>query len=386
VRAAAATFTVGFLDDARSPIVCAADGSDCVADFQFPDTTRLYIDVPPTYAVNIEIAPVRAGVCKTNNDAYISLLPFANNSLAGFKAVVAGPLVGKDQPDGILLASMTNCIATSKVNRVNIGIYQSDNGWIGNCPIGHFRLRLGDASHRCDYRRADLQCYEGDLACRYARSNATVRRDFPLGEPVRCCPAKQPGQSDSVLTTLSCTCAGLDHAPSAPVPAPAGTCQTGAFCVGKCGITGGISAGGVSYGSCCADCSATDLSLSGGGRCTNSCPAFGGGSVPSPTLPPSPTLRPSPTLAPQWPQPTAAPLQTTVSTTDCDNCNCARTGCETRCMANGGGTVLNFVCNSVNGILSVICECQQAAASTSDAVSHHSLTALFSLAVLSRVL
>jgi hypothetical protein len=364
--------------------MCAGDGSDCVADFQFPDTTRIYIDVPPTYAVNIEIAPVRAGVCKTNNDAYLSLLPFANNSLAAFKTT--SPLIGKDQPDGILLTSMPNCLATSGVDRFYIGIYQSDNGWIGNCPIGHFRLRLGDASHRCGYRRADLQCYGGDLACMYARSNATVRRDFSLGEPVRCCPPKQPGQADSVLTTLSCTCAGLDHAPSTPVSAPAGTCQTGAFCVQKCGITGGISAGGVSYGSCCADCSATDLSLSGGGRCSNSCPAFGGGSVPSPPVPASPTLRPSLTPAPQWPQPTAAPFQTTAAPADCDNCNCARTGCETRCMANGGGTVLNFVCNSVNSILSVICECQQAAAPTSDAASHHSLTALFSLAVLSRVL
>lgn len=359
--AAAVSFTVGFLDDARSPIVCTADGSDCVTEFTFRGTTRFYIDVPPTYGVGVDLSPVKSGVCKPFNDLYVTKAPllFANNSLAAFKAALASVGRGKDDPNGLIYASTASC-GTTNTLRFYFGVHQLDQGWIGNCATGRFRLRLGDSSHVCGYRREDRLCYAGESSCYHAKLNATVRRDFPVGEPVRCCPAKQPGQSDSVMTALSCTCAGLDRAPPAPVPTAAGTCQSGEFCREKCGITNGISAGSLSYGSCCADCSATDVRLSGSALgCSNTCPAFGagGGSVSTP--------------APQWiPQgsPPWQPLTTPQPTsTECDDCDCAQRRCEARCTAEST-TVLTFNCLRSGPVFSHMCECQPTR--TSDAIFH----------------
>jgi hypothetical protein len=580
VRAAAVTFRVGFLDgDDQSPIVCATSGSDCVRDFQFPDTTRFWIEIPPTYAASIEIGPVRAGVCNTANDAYVTE-DFIANSLTSFKqAQDVVTLSAKDATNSVLVVWLPNCASSGAFRRFYVGVSQNDNGLIGNCPIGHLRLRVADASGACGYRRDDAFCYEGQRSCEFvaSKNGGTVRTGLSVGDGWRCCPRVLPGQTESVTATSGCTCGGYDHvslvglrpppmgcvylesdkrvsagkeavlycdgakdyltalvdtvptirakqsgtkfkvfvvdetnlrlyqsgsrfscgytdcanvytdawsrlvrttsfqgnplyvviqcvsasggvcafdvlvnakdrariapapggvceatnycrnicgittgqccadcsaadtcarcpvlpyadeggsppgvaptpaarsptpSPLAVVPAPpaqpstpASTCQTGAFCVEKCRITGGISAGGVSYGSCCADCSATDLSLSAGGRCTNSCPAFGGGSPPSPTL------------VPQRPQATPAP-SAAVPTTICSDCDCARTGCETRCMANGGGTVLNFLCNAVNGRVSEICDCQPAAR-TSDAASlcWSNVIALLTIAIASR--
>jgi hypothetical protein len=172
VAAAATTFTVGFLDDARSPIVCSTDGSDCVTEFTFPETTRFYIDVPPTYGVGVELSPVKSGVCKPFNDIYVTKAPylFANNSLAAFKtAPPFGIGRGKDDPNGLIYASMTACTATTTL-RFYFGVHQIDNGWINNCKTGRFRLRLGDTSHNCGFRREDRQCYEGNPSCYHAKS------------------------------------------------------------------------------------------------------------------------------------------------------------------------------------------------------------------------
>lgn len=205
--AAPASFKVGFLDDARGTIECAGDGSVCAAEVMFPDTTRFWVDVPYSYSVNIEIAPIKAGpVCKALNDVYFTRSPmalFANNSLAAFKAVPGVySAFGKEEIDGIIRASFSVCGSSKDTVRLYIGVHQSDSGWLGACRNGYFRLRLSDSSHKCGYRRDDERCYEGDLACYYANDNTTVRRDFPTGESVRCCPAKQPGQADSVLTAL----------------------------------------------------------------------------------------------------------------------------------------------------------------------------------------
>jgi hypothetical protein len=359
VAAAAPTVTVGFLDDARSPIVCTADGSDCVTEFTFRGTTRFYIDVPPAYGVGVELSPVKSGVCKPFNDIYITKPPysFANNSLAAFKvAQFVGVGMGKDDPNGLVYALMAACNATEN-KRFYIGVHQLDQGWIGNCQTGRFRLRLGDSSHRCGYRREDRQCYEGKLSCTYTSGDSTARYDFPVGDPVRCCPAKQPGQSDSVTTALSCTCAGLDRAPPAPVPTAAGTCQSGEFCREKCGIAGGISASGISYGSCCADCSASGGVSIVNGRCTNSCPAFGVGPAPAST--PAPQWIPQ--GSPPW-QPLTTPQPTS---TECDDCDCAQRRCEARCTAEST-TVLTFNCLRSGPVFSHMCECQPTR--TSDAI------------------
>jgi hypothetical protein len=555
--AAPVTFTIGLLDHSdESPIVCATDGSDCVKEFAFPETARFWIDVPPTYAASIEISPVRSGVCNIANDAYVASEMFSNTLAAFKKARDVLVLAAKNATDAVLVAMLPNCPSSAPAyKRYYVGVSQNDNGLIGNCPTGRFRLRLADSSGVCGVTRDDASCYEGRRSCEFvAKNGGVVRSDLSVGDGWRCCPQALVGQFNTITSTTGCTCsgkshvslvglqpppigcyflffekraavgkdlvlycdptsdymtAGIDSMPGigakqsgtkfnvyfltastlrnyrsgsvfscgyddcrnvytdawsrlvplapfrggplfvvikcvstsgggdcvfefgmyedirqriaavpggrceatdfcrkmcgvttgqccadcsaadscgqcpmlppaveggsppavAPTPpaTPAGTCQTVAFCRDKCGVTGGgISAGSISFGACCADCRPTDLSLTGAGLgCTNTCPAFGVGAAPSWSTP-----------APvQWmPQPATAPVKTTTTGSECSN---AKTDCEARCKAEGGGTVLNHVCSAKNGaVVSQICQCQPGSDGTGLAV----LTALHATA------
>jgi hypothetical protein len=204
------------VDDPLRPgrqTMCTADGQVCVAEFNFQNDTRIIIEVNATYALGVEITPVRtANGCEVRNDLYVAKAPnmFAANSLAAFMATPSFAVVfGHSRRDGLLATTLGACDDQGPTVRFVLGIHRVNRGESGLCDRGVFRLRLDDGSVNCGFRREDQTCYKGDLACR--GDTGDLVGDYAEGEPTRCCPYRLDGQPESILLAPTCTCAGKDR-------------------------------------------------------------------------------------------------------------------------------------------------------------------------------
>lgn len=150
--------------------VCRA-GGDCFVEVTFADTetTRFSINVPYSYRVAVEVAPVKSGVCRTSNDVY-RIRAATPNSLDEFKAAADAHehYAAADFADEVVIAAGDSCESArrpglfgfDKTKLHYFGVAQNDNGFLGACPTGRFRLRVYDNSALCAYRRpVDGLCY-----------------------------------------------------------------------------------------------------------------------------------------------------------------------------------------------------------------------------------
>lgn len=209
--------------------VCWA-GGDCFVEVTFADTetTRFYIDVSYSYRVAVEVAPVKSGVCRTSNDVY-RIRAATPNTLDDFKAAAAAHehYAAADFADEVVIATADSCESQRKassagldvVKRHYFGVAQNDNGFLGACPTGRFRLRVYDNSAVCSYRRpVDGLCYVGAQSCHRLNFGSEARGS---DDTMQCCPASR----DNVLSSAKCECGGKTHLPPLTIYSPDGNAQ-----------------------------------------------------------------------------------------------------------------------------------------------------------------